>query len=129
MLEVLIVVAVIGILASMVVSAFSNAAQDARRVVARQLQAALQSAVNSWVAANSSGQNSLEDARVAYNSASTSAARLALVGPYLDDSTLNHFLDSTTRNNEISSGALGKTGQHIELPAWTLGSYPRVNLK
>jgi len=129
MVEMLIVIAVIAVMASMVVSAFSNAAQDTRRVIARQQQAAIQSAVNSWVAANSSGNQSLGDARTAYNAAANSGARLALVGTYLDDVTLAHFTEYTTDSAKISSEALKKSGQHVELPAWAQGSYPKVDLK
>ena len=54
MVELLIVISVIGIMSALVISAFSNAAQDTRRVIARQQQASVQNAVNAWVTSKSS---------------------------------------------------------------------------
>ncbi|MEM7600121.1 MAG: type II secretion system protein [Verrucomicrobiota bacterium] len=130
MIEMLIVITVIGIMSALVISAFSNAAQDTRRVVARQQQAAVQNAVNAWVSSYSQ-QNGLAAARTAYNNASTSKGRLQLVGSYLDDTTLSHFLNpsNTTNNNEVRSAALKKTSQYLDLSSWSTSSYPKVELK
>ncbi len=130
MIEMLIVITVIGIMSALVISAFSNAAQDTRRVVARQQQAAVQNAVNAWVSSYSQ-QNGLAAARTAYNGASSSKGRLQLVGSYLDDATLSHFLNpaNTTANAEVKSAALKKTGQYLSLGAWSTNSYPKVELK
>ncbi len=129
MVEMLIVIAVIGIMSALVISAFSNAAQDTRRVVARQQQAAVQNAVNAWVNKVSQTQG-LSQARTLYNLGGTSVGRLQIVGSYLDDSTLRHFLDnSKANNNEVKSAALLKTGQHLLLDAWNANSYPKVELK
>ncbi len=129
LVEMLIVISVIAIMAAMVISAFSNAAQDTRRVVARQQQAAVQSAVNAWVASQSSGTGSLAGARTAYNAATTSLARLNLVANYLDDKTTAHFRTNTTNTNQVLSEALKKTNQYLELPTWNASSYPKVELK
>ena len=130
MVELLIVISVIAIMASLVISAFSNAAQDTRRVVARQQQAAVQAAVNAWVAANSSGVGeSLSTARTAYNAAGDGLSRLKLSGEYLDEQTLAHFADNTTDDDKILSAALKKTSQYLELANWADGSYPKVELK
>lgn len=130
MVEMLIVISVIAIMASLIISAFSNAAQDTRRVVARQQQAAVQSAVNAWVSANSSGPGkSLTSARTAYNGASTSLGRLNLVGGYLDVESLDHFTTNTTNNTQVQSQALIKTNQYLELGVWNASSYPKVELK
>lgn len=128
MVELLIVIAVVGIMAGMVISAFSNAAQDTRRVVARQQQAAVQNAVNAWVNSVSQTQG-LGGARALYNGAATSKGRLQLVSTYLDGATLSHFLTSTTVNNEVKSAALAKTGQYLLLDTWNSTSYPKVELK
>lgn len=129
LVEMLIVISVIAIMAAMVISAFSNAAQDTRRVVARQQQAAVQSAVNAWVASQSSGTGSLAATRTAYNDATTSLARLNLVANYLDDTTIAHFRTNTTNTDRILSEALNKTNQYLELPNWDASSYPKVELK
>jgi type II secretory pathway pseudopilin PulG len=128
MVEMLIVIAVIGIMSALVISAFSNAAQDTRRVVARQQQAAVQNAVNAWVNSTSQTQG-LAQARNLYNLAATSKGRLQLVQSYLDDATLSHFLANTSNNNEVKSAALSKTGQYLLLDSWSANSYPKVELK
>lgn len=128
MVEMLIVIAVIGIMSALVISAFSNAAQDTRRVVARQQQAAVQNAVNAWVNSTSQTQG-LAQARNLYNLAGSSKGRLQLVQAYLDDSTLSHFLSNTTNNNEVKSAALTKTNQYLFLDAWSAASYPKVELR
>lgn len=128
MVEMLIVIAVIGIMSALVISAFSNAAQDTRRVVARQQQAAVQNAVNAWVNSTSQTQG-LGQARNLYNLAATSKGRLQLVQTYLDDATLSHFLANTSNNNEVKSAALSKTGQYLLLDSWSANSYPKVELK
>jgi prepilin-type N-terminal cleavage/methylation domain-containing protein len=128
LVEVLIVIAVIGIMSALVISAFSNAAQDTRRVLARQQQAAVQNAVNAWVNSVSQTQG-LAQAQNLYNLASTSRGRLQLVQSYLDEATLSHFLANTTVNNEVKSAALAKTGQYLLLDTWVANSYPKVELR
>ncbi len=128
MVEMLIVIAVIGIMSALVITSFSNAAQDTRRVVARQQQAAVQNAVNAWVNGVSQTQG-LAEARRLYNLAGTSVGRLQLVNTYLDDTTLSHFLANTTVNNEVRSAALLKTQQYLLLDSWQTNTYPKVELK
>lgn len=128
MIEMLIVIAIIGIMSALVIASFSNAAQDSRRVVARQQQAAVQNAVNAWVSYESSVK-SLFDARKAYNDAGNGKARLDLVQRYLDSTSVSHFGANTTDNNKIQSAALKKTGQYLQLGAWSKSSYPKVELK
>lgn len=130
MVEMLIVIAVIGIMSALVISAFSNAAQDTRRVIARQQQASVQNAVNAWVNSTSQ-QTGLAEARRLYNLAGSSKARLQLVGNYLDDSTLAHFLNpsNTVKDSEVRSAALKKTGQFLLLDTWAAASYPKVELR
>ena len=125
--EMLIVITVIGIMSALVISAFSGAAQDTRRVVARQQQAAIQSAVNAWVTSTSATQG-LSGALSIYNTAGNSMARLNLVSKYLDDSTIAHFTLNSTAGGAVKSAALKKIGQQINLPAWQSSSYPKVEL-
>lgn len=49
LIEVIVVIAIIGIMTSLVVTVYRNVAQDSRDVVACQQQAALQNAVNNWI--------------------------------------------------------------------------------
>ena len=139
LVEALLTIAIMGILTSLVIGVVSNASRDASRMVARQQQAAVQSAVNAWVAGKSrdpsTGQFiSLEAIRSDYNSRTTSLARFNYIAGsdlqvgYLDPSTVQHFVTSTTNSSAIKSDALNTAGQHLELPSWDSGSYPKVNL-
>src|SRR5687768_11263766 len=94
LVEALITIVIIGIMAAMLVSAFSSTAQDTSRMVARQQQAALQSALNAWV--NGEGNRAvvinattgtaklrtIEEIRTDYNSQASTFARYSLVLPY-----------------------------------------------
>ena len=130
MVELLIVVAVIGVMAGLAITAFGNASHDTRRVIARQQQIAVQNAVNAWVNAASSGQgNSLSAAMSAYNAGATSMGRLNIVKAYLDDGTYDHFNKNTTNNNQVQSSALSKVDQDLSLSTWVATSYPKVDLE
>ena len=120
-------IAVIGIMSALVITAFSGAAQDTRRVVARQQQAAIQSAVNAWVTATSATQG-LSGALSIYNTAGNSMARLNLVSKYLDDTTVAHFNLNSTVGGAVKSAAMKKIGQQLNLPNWQSNSYPKVEL-
>jgi|TARA_B110001454_G_C12686425_1_gene420370 prepilin-type N-terminal cleavage/methylation domain-containing protein len=62
--------------------------------------------------------------------------RLELIKDYLDDGTYSHLADSspTSNFNRIQSSAMAKTGQYIELSAWSSPAaekrtpYPKVEL-
>jgi len=122
LIELLIVISIIGIIAGMVIAAYSNAAQDSRRVVADQQQAVIQSALDNWIA----GQTNLSAARTTYNALSTSGARLNLVQAYLHDTTTAQF--STTSSGLLQSQVMSKTSQYVTLGDWADGSYPKVEL-
>ena len=128
LIEVVIVIAIIGIMAALVISAFSNAAHDTRRVVARQQQAAVQSAVNAWVAATIDYNTTVGQARALYNGEATSMDRVALVSKFLDETTYEHLVESTSVSSKVESQALSKTSQYLSLPDWQGGSYPKVIL-
>jgi len=128
LIELLLVIAIIAIMASLVISAFSNASADTRNVLVRQQQAVVQEAINSWIAHASAYTNSLAQARSAYNSNSTSKARLVLVANYLDDATYTHLIDNTSDNDKVQSDAMIKTGQYLQITDWPSNSYPKVNL-
>ncbi len=128
LVELLLVISVIAIMGALAISHFSNASQDTRRVVARQQQAALQSAVNAWVAGQISGTASVEDARTAYNTPTTSKGRLDLIQNYIDDVTYDHFDENTTNDNQLKTASMSHLSYYLQLPAWSSGSYPKVTL-
>lgn len=129
-IEMVIVIAVIGIMSALAISTFSNASTDAREIVARQQQATVQSAVNAWVVAQLSSTGTVSEVRTTYNAADTSEAKLTLVKDYLDDPSYTHFTDqdALSPSDEVQSAATRKLGWHISLPEWASGSYPKVEL-
>lgn len=139
--EALMTIAILGVMAAILVSAFSSASTDASRMIARQQQAAIQSAVNAWVNGDSNRVNvinaatgsakprTVEEIRSDYNSRQTSLARLNLVSSYLDGVTMNHFASHTINTGKIKSDALSAIRQNITLPDWTTTTgYPQVLL-
>jgi|GEM_PF-2528307 len=127
LIEMLIVLAIIGVLAAIIISQIANATYETRRIVARQQQVVLQTAVSTWIIQSTTTQP-LSAVQTAYNAASDSKARLIMVGNYLDTDTYNHLVAQTTDVAKIQSDAMKRAGKWIELPTWAAGSYPRVNL-
>jgi len=129
-IELVIVIAIIGIMSLLAISNFSNVNADAREIVARQQQAALQGAVNAWVTAQLSTSTTVSGVRTAYNAAATSKARLDLVAGYLDEPTYEHFVEQggLAPSDEVTSEATRKLGWHISMPDWDSASYPKVDL-
>lgn len=125
-----------GILSSLIISAVTNASLDSRRVLARQQQSALQTAVNAWV----SGQTrSLTTGQILGVSAiqsiwnistPTNFARLQAVATYLDSSTSSDFVTNSTANGDkIQTEAMKQDGTYILLPTWsTTSTGPEVQL-
>ncbi|MEZ0387144.1 MAG: type II secretion system protein [Verrucomicrobium sp.] len=140
LVEALVTIAILSIMAGVLISAFSSATTDSSRMIARQQQAAIQSALNAWVNGDSNRVNvintttgasklrTIEEIRTDYNSRVTSLARLNLIAAYLDDPTKNHFFNSTKNADQIRSDALTATRQFITLPTWASGNYPQVLL-
>lgn len=125
LVELLLVIAIIGILSTLILTTVSNAAMDARTVVARQQQVTLQDALNSWVAANSSGTNTLQSARTTYANASTALAKLALLTNYLHPETYSH-LTNYSSSSQIKSEAMTKVGVYLQFSSWGTTNYPIV---
>ncbi len=126
LVELILVIAVIGIMSALIVAAIMNAASDSRSVLARQQQTVVQEALNAWITAKSSGTGSLDTAKTAYTAATN---RLALIQDYLDPITYQHFTNYSSNLIYPQSDAMAKTGQHLEFTAWgTNNSYPRVNM-
>ena len=140
MVEMLLTIGIMSLITSLVVVAISNASRDASRMVARQQQAAVMNAVNAWVNASSrypddyadtslrGKMRSQETIRGTYNSYPTSLAKFNVIATYLEDSTANHIITTTTNSNKLKSDALSTAKQYLSLPDWVAGSYPKVDL-
>jgi prepilin-type N-terminal cleavage/methylation domain-containing protein len=121
LIELLITISLMGILASVVVSAVSNTAIDASRMVARQQQAAVHSAVMDWVASQARPNSatlprlqSLATIRTKYNG---EASKLTLIKDFISSSTYDDFFVNSSGSN-ISSEALRPVGASLEFPPW-----------
>ena len=125
LIELLLVVAIIGILSALIITTVTNASMDARSVVARQQQVTLQDALNAWVAASSSGTNTLKNAQATYSGAGTALAHLALLTNYLHPETYTHFTAYST-SSQIKSEAMTKIGVYLQFSSWGTTNYPIV---
>jgi prepilin-type N-terminal cleavage/methylation domain-containing protein len=125
LIELLIVIAVIGIMSALILTSINNAAQDSRLVIARQQQVVLQEALNAWI--NSPINNSLADAKSSYANAVTSKAKLQLVREYLQNDTFEQF-DANSTTDQIRSEAMVKAGIHLTFSGWTATNTPTVNM-
>ena len=124
LIELLIVIAVIGIIGSLVLTSVTNAARDSNMVIARQQQVVLQEALNAWIIANSSGNVGLESTRQAYNAGN----KLALLQGFLQKSTYDHFVPYSS-GNSVGSDAMEKAGVSLQFSSWnSLAEYPAVNM-
>ncbi len=130
LIELLLVIAIIGVMSALVIASFSNATQDSRRVLVLQQQAVLQGALNSWIARESSSikTGSLASAKAAYDLTTTGLAKLALLDDYLDPSTAGQFVAHASVSNALNSDVMEKTGQYITFSTWPTGGYPKVDL-
>jgi type II secretory pathway pseudopilin PulG len=142
LVEAIFTIAIIGIMSSIVVAAISNASRDANRIVARQQQATLNSALGAWVMGNmrvvggaNDGQlRSIEDLRGTYNGQTTTLSRFLLVSPdlgegYLDETTRLHFIQNSANSGRLETAALISAKQHITLPTWQSGEFPKALLQ
>jgi prepilin-type N-terminal cleavage/methylation domain-containing protein len=122
LIEVLIVIAVIGIMSALIVTSITNAAADSRMVLARQQQAVLQNALNAWISAATSGTGSVAAAQTAYNAAGD---KLSLVQDYLQAGTYDHFREFSS-GNTIRSEAMQRAGVSVSFSGWQGAEYPKV---
>jgi prepilin-type N-terminal cleavage/methylation domain-containing protein len=151
LVELLLVVAIISILAAMVISSFSNAAQSSNNVLAQQQLAVWQSALNNWVNSRlgkidtgidgSGASISINSLTTFYNNKTRKQRFVLLTGKNLDGTssgtawletmTADHFISTINTSGsgttaKIISSALQQTNQWLELPAWVSGEYPVV---
>lgn len=145
MIEAVLTIAIIGIMASLVVTAITNASKDAYRVIGRQQQQAVQNALNAWVmgsmrVGDTAQVQGIDDLRDYYNGLGATSARFQLLIPnpsassvreragYLDDATAEHFQAYTVNTSALKTAALEATKQHLELPDWGAGEFPKVQM-
>ncbi len=143
--EAIFTIAIIGIMASLAISAVSNMARDASRVVARQQQAAIQEGLHAWVMSqtrvgNTAQIQSLSAIRSFYNAIGSTSARFELLVPkplaadpnaragFIDETTAEHFQKFTTSTDRLKSDALATSKQYLSLPNWADGTFPQVDL-
>lgn len=121
LIEMLIVVAILGIVAALLIPYISPMRGAASVQVARQQQAELQTALGSWIAAASAGPGGLAAARNAYNSA---GSKLALLQNYLQPAT---YASLSGSGSSVTSEALGSAGASLQFSSWGVASAPSVN--
>jgi len=121
LIEVLLVVAIIGIIATLLIPYVSPMRAAASTQIARQQQAELQTALGSWVAAAASGPGGLAAARSTYGSA---GSKLALLQNYLQPAT---YAALTGSGNTVTSAALGAAGASLQFSSWGVSDAPTVN--
>lgn len=120
-LESLVVVAMLGVLAGLLISYVSPLRETTSIQVARQQQAELQTALGAWVAAASAGSGGLAAARGSYNSA---GSKLGLLQSYLQPST---YAALSGNGSGVSSAALSKAGASLQFSSWGVDNAPSVN--
>jgi len=124
LVEVIIVVAVIGILATFIISSLSGSSEYANMVVARQEQAELQTALGNWIVATSSQPGGLAEARHQYTN---EANKLLLLSNYLQDATYQR-LRLTSTGAVVRSPALTASKARLEFSSsWSATDAPSVN--
>jgi len=121
LVEILLVVAVIAVISSILIPFFSPIRGAASGQVARQQQAELQTALSSWVIAQSGGPGGLAAARAAYNGAT--GPKLQLLQNYLQAATYSSLSGS---GNAVTSSALASANAYLEFSEWIAGGQPTV---
>jgi prepilin-type N-terminal cleavage/methylation domain-containing protein len=121
LIEVLIVIAVLGVLATLLIPYISPMREGAQEAVARQQQAELQTALGNWIASTSAQPGGLAAARSAYNNAGT---KLELLQNYLQEGTYAALNGTGTK---VTSAALTGAGASLQFSAWNVGGTPAVN--
>ncbi|MFT4637354.1 MAG: prepilin-type N-terminal cleavage/methylation domain-containing protein [Verrucomicrobiales bacterium] len=132
LIEVIVVIAIIGIMTSLVIAVYRNVAQNSRVVVASQQQVAIQSAINNWITNETTTKSmfSVKSDYTATQTATGSQGILLKIQAYLDELTFTHLqANSPAGEDKIQSAALKKIEHYIQLSTWGAGSYPQVQMK
>jgi prepilin-type N-terminal cleavage/methylation domain-containing protein len=117
MVEILIVVAIIGVISALLVPYFSPMRGMASQQIARQQQAELQTALGNWVVAQSSGPGGLAAARTAYSG--HSGAKLQLLQNYLQPAT---YATLSGTGDNVTSSALTGANAYLQFSSWSTAS-------
>jgi prepilin-type N-terminal cleavage/methylation domain-containing protein len=120
LIEILIVIAVIGVLAALFIPYISNFQSGAQESVARQQQAELQTALGNWISAASSTSGGLAAARATYTSTDN---KLSLLQNYLQAATYANLQSS---GNSVTSAALTGSRASLQFSSWTVGGAPSI---
>lgn len=118
LVEVLLVVALLGIVASLLIPYISPVRGSASQQIARQQQAQLQTALNNWVVATSGGPGGLAAARTAYT-----GTKLALLQNYLQTAT---YANLSGNGDTVTSAALDGANAYLQFSSWSTGQQPTV---
>jgi prepilin-type N-terminal cleavage/methylation domain-containing protein len=119
--ESLVVVAMLGIIATLLITYVSPMRETTSIQVARQQQAELQTALGAWIAAASSGPGGLAAARGSYSGA---GSKLGLLQAYLQPATYAALSGS---GSSVSSEALAEAGASLQFSSWGVDNSPSVN--
>jgi prepilin-type N-terminal cleavage/methylation domain-containing protein len=121
MVEILLVVAVIAIISGMAITYVGGASENSRLLVARQQQVQLQTALDAWIVAKSSGTAGLAAAKTAYSTDAEYMLSAQGLGPYLREPGI-----FSVSGSAVSSSALAGAGKTLQFSSWSDGSYPKV---
>jgi prepilin-type N-terminal cleavage/methylation domain-containing protein len=114
LVELLVVVAVLGIMAALLLPYFSPMQGMASQQIARQQQAELQTALGNWVVAQSSGPGGLAAARATYSG--QSGAKLQLLQNYLQPAT---YATLSGTGDRVTSSALSGANAYLQFSSWS----------
>lgn len=118
LVEVLVVIAVVGIISALILPQVTNVRSEASLSVARQQQAELQTALGNWIVAKSSGSGGLAAARAAYT-----GTKLALLQSYLQEGTYSALSGD---GDNVTSAALDGAKAYLRFSSWNAGQQPIV---
>ena len=121
LLEILVVIAVIGVMLTMALAYVVGAARTAKQTTARQQQAELQTALGNWIVAQSSGYGGLAAARTIYNE--SGGAKLQLLENYLQAAT---YANLSGDGDIVTSDALDSSNAYLQFSAWNSGQQPAL---
>jgi len=124
LIEMLIVVAVIGVMTSLVIAAITNSSADAKLVIARQQQATIQEALNAWIASTNSAA-----ARSLYQSNTTGTQKITLIRKYLDTNARWMTTGLTYTDDGLQTDNMKAVNVKLAFGTWAQGSYPVVTLQ